>query len=61
MITRLFESPPGDGRAIRRPPVRLSSFKELEEASAAQQAEIAIAIKLHVTVDVGEAELPLFR
>ena len=30
----------------------LSLFEEFEEASAAQQAEIAIAVKVQVTVDV---------
>ena len=37
-------------------PGRTLRFR-FEEAKAAQQADIAITIKLQVTVDVGEAEL----
>jgi len=48
---------------MERPPMSnlLSLFEEFEEASAAQQAEIAIAVKVQVTVDVSESELLLFR
>jgi hypothetical protein len=45
---------PGD--ELLYAPGRPWCFRD-EEAKAAQQADIAITIKVQVTVDVGEAEL----